>query len=69
MLVTTPPLAGFTDSHFFRTLGITGYGVSPFPISEADSRGVHGNNERLSLDALTFGVQFMYEVVNRVAAR
>jgi len=69
VLVTTPPLAGFTDSHFFRTLGITGYGVSPFPISEADSRGVHGNNERLSLDALTFGVQFMYEVVNRVAAR
>src|SRR5881409_1517198 len=69
VLVTTPPLAGFTDSHFFRTLGITSYGVSPFPISEADSRGVHGNNERLSLDALTFGVQFMYEVVNRVAAR
>src|SRR5881409_733352 len=69
VLVTTPPLAGFTDSHFFRNLGITSYGVSPYPISEADSRGVHGNNERLSLDALTFGVQFMYEVVNRVAAR
>ena len=68
-LVTTPPLAGFTDSHFFRNLGIVSYGVSPFPISEADSRGVHGNNERLSLEALTFGVQFMYEVVNRVAAR
>ena len=67
--MTTPPLAGFTDSHFFRNLGIASYGVSPFPISEADSRGVHGNNERLSLDALTFGVQFMYEIVARVAAK
>jgi len=69
VLVTTPPLAGFTDSHFFRNLGVVSYGVSPFPISEADSRGVHGNNERLSLDALTFGVHFMYEVVARVAAK
>jgi acetylornithine deacetylase/succinyl-diaminopimelate desuccinylase-like protein len=69
VLVTTPPLAGFTDSHFFRNLGIVCYGVSPFPITEADSRGVHGNNERLRLDALTFGVRFMYEVVARVAAR
>ena len=69
VLVTTPPLAGFTDSHFFRNLGIASYGVSPFPISEADSRGVHGNNERLSLDALTFGVRFLYDVIAQVAAK
>ncbi|PYO42931.1 MAG: peptidase M20 [Gemmatimonadetes bacterium] len=69
VLVTTPPLAGFTDSHFFRNLGIVCYGVSPFPVSEADSRGVHGNNERLSLDALTFGVHFMYDVIASVAAK
>ena len=69
VLVTTPPLAGFTDSHFFRNLGIVCYGVSPFPVSEADSRGVHGNNERLSLDALAFGVHFMYDVIASVAAK
>ena len=69
VLVTTPPLAGFTDSHFFRNLGIASYGVSPFPISEADSRGVHGNNERLNLDALTFGVHFLYDVIAQVAAK
>ncbi len=69
VLVTIPPLAGFTDSHFFRNLGIASYGVSPFPISEADSRGVHGNNERLSLDALTFGVHFLYDVIAQVAAK
>jgi len=29
-LVTTPMLAGFTDSHHFRRLGIASYGVGPF---------------------------------------
>jgi len=68
-LVTTPPLTGFTDSHYFRRLGIVCYGISPFPLNEAESRGVHGNDERVSLDALTFGVHFLYDVVARVAAR
>src|SRR5439155_843273 len=33
--VTTPPLTGFTDSHYFRRLGIVSYGVSPFPLNQA----------------------------------
>jgi acetylornithine deacetylase/succinyl-diaminopimelate desuccinylase-like protein len=68
-LVTTPPLTGFTDSHYFRRLGIVSYGVSPFPLNQAESRGVHGNDERVSLDDLTFGVRFMYDVVSAVVAR
>jgi len=68
-LVTTPMLAGFTDSHYFRRLGIVSYGLSPFPLTQEEARGVHGNNERVSLDALTFGVQFLFDVVVRVAAR
>jgi acetylornithine deacetylase/succinyl-diaminopimelate desuccinylase-like protein len=68
-LVVPVMLAGFTDSHFFREIGITSYGVSPFPLSEAISRGVHGNDERLPLDALRFGTRFMFEIVYRVAAR
>jgi len=68
-LVTTPPLTGFTDSHYFRRLGIVSYGLSPFPLNQVESRGVHGNDERVSLDDLTFGVHFMYDVVSRVVAR
>jgi acetylornithine deacetylase/succinyl-diaminopimelate desuccinylase-like protein len=68
-LVTTPPLTGFTDSHYFRRLGIVSYGLSPFPITPAESRGVHGNDERVSLEALTFGVRFLYDVVSRVAVK
>jgi acetylornithine deacetylase/succinyl-diaminopimelate desuccinylase-like protein len=68
-LVTTPPLTGFTDSHYFRRLGIVSYGVSPFPLSQVESRGVHGNDERVSLDDLTFGVRFLYDVVSRIVVR
>lgn len=68
-LVTTPPLTGFTDSHYFRRLGIVSYGLSPFPLTPAESRGVHGNDERVSVENLTFGVHFVYDVVSRVVAK
>jgi acetylornithine deacetylase/succinyl-diaminopimelate desuccinylase-like protein len=68
-LVTTMMLAGFTDSHYFRRMGIASYGLGPFPLTQNDSRGVHGNDERISIDALRSGVRFYYEVVSRVAAQ
>lgn len=68
-LVTTPPLSGFTDSHYFRRLGIVSYGLSPFPLNQAEARGVHGNDERVSLDDLTFGVHFVYDVVASVVSK
>jgi acetylornithine deacetylase/succinyl-diaminopimelate desuccinylase-like protein len=68
-VVTPFLLTGFTDSHHFRRLGIASYGVTPFPLTAADSRGVHGNDERLSLDALRFGLLFFSDIVVRVAGR
>jgi acetylornithine deacetylase/succinyl-diaminopimelate desuccinylase-like protein len=68
-LVTTMMLAGFTDSHYFRRMGIASYGLGPFPLTQRDSRGVHGNDERLSIEALQSGVRFYYDVVSRVAAK
>jgi acetylornithine deacetylase/succinyl-diaminopimelate desuccinylase-like protein len=35
----------------------------------SDSRGVHGNDERVSLEALRFGVHFLYDIVQPVAGR
>ncbi len=66
-LVTTPMLAGFTDSHYFRRLGIASYGIAPFPLTVSDARGVHGNDERVSLEALRFGVRFLFDIVRQVA--
>src|SRR5438034_652655 len=68
-LVATLMLPGFTDSHYFRRMGITSYGLGPFPLTQGDSRGVHGNDERVSLEALRVGVRFYYDVVSRVAAK
>lgn len=68
-LVTTMMLPGFTDSHYFRRMGIASYGLGPFPLTQSDSRGVHGNDERVSIAALRAGVRFYYDVVSRVAAQ
>lgn len=58
---------GFTDSHFFRDLGIASYGFSAFVIPAGDRRGVHGNNERIAVDTLVRGTEFMIELVDRFA--
>ncbi len=68
-LVTTLMLPGFTDSHYFRRLGIASYGLGPFPLTQGESRGVHGNDERVSVAALRVGVRFYYDVVARVGAK
>ena len=56
-------IGGFTDSHFFRAKGIVSYGFEPFAISEAEGRRIHGNDERISLNAYTDGVRLLWEVV------
>lgn len=65
-IVTTPMLAGFTDCHFFREQGIACYGVDPFKLTDAESRGVHGNDERISIENLAFGSRFIFEVLVEV---
>ncbi len=54
---------GFTDSHFFRDLGITSYGFGTFVVPAIDGRGVHGNNERISVDNMKRGSQLMIELL------
>jgi acetylornithine deacetylase/succinyl-diaminopimelate desuccinylase-like protein len=62
-------LGGFTDSHFLRDLGITAYGFVPVVIPFEDEGGLHGNNERLSVENVRRGVTMMREIVRRIAAR
>jgi acetylornithine deacetylase/succinyl-diaminopimelate desuccinylase-like protein len=66
-LITTPMLSGYTDSYYYRAIGIGAYGVSPFRLSEEDARTVHGNDERVTVENLRFGVEFFYRIVERVA--
>jgi len=66
-LITTPMLAGYTDSYYYRALGIGAYGLDPFRVTEAEDQTVHGNDERVSLAKIRFGVEFFYRIVERVA--
>jgi acetylornithine deacetylase/succinyl-diaminopimelate desuccinylase-like protein len=62
--VTTPMLTGATDRPFYRALGIVTYGFDPFKVEKADAqRGVHGNDERVSVASVGFGVHYLYDVL------
>jgi acetylornithine deacetylase/succinyl-diaminopimelate desuccinylase-like protein len=59
---------GFTDSHFFRDLGIVSYGYEATATPQADWSGVHGNNERVTEENVRRGVAMTVEIVRRFAA-
>lgn len=58
---------GFTDSHYFRDLGIDSYGFAPFLITPDEASGVHGNNERISIANLKQGVRMLVDILNNLA--
>lgn len=52
-----------SDSRYLRPLGISSYGVSPFPVDYFQSLSIHGKDERIRLDWFGQGVEFMQAVV------
>lgn len=60
---------GFTDSHFFRKMGVTSYGLGFFVVPRGDFRGVHGNDERISIEGLKQGTEAMIELLTDFAVR
>jgi acetylornithine deacetylase/succinyl-diaminopimelate desuccinylase-like protein len=66
-LVTTPMLTAATDRPTYRRLGIITYGFDPFKIEASDLQtGMHGNNERLSIQNVGFGLKYTYDVLKYV---
>jgi acetylornithine deacetylase/succinyl-diaminopimelate desuccinylase-like protein len=61
-------MVAFTDNWVFRTLGIHGYGWSPFVLDEDGFRRIHGNDERISLENVREGVRAYTEMLLAVAA-
>lgn len=67
-VVTVPYLStGATESAYLRAHGIQCYGLLPFPLTPADEARMHGHDERVSIDALRFGVQVVYGTVRGMA--
>jgi len=59
-------IAGFTDAHYFRDLGLTSYGFVPRWLPPSETRGIHGPNERISLDNLERGVHAMVRILEEL---
>ncbi|HYO18493.1 MAG TPA: M20/M25/M40 family metallo-hydrolase [Dermatophilaceae bacterium] len=74
--VQTYPEAVFTPALFeagtslgpWRDKGIPGYGVYPYVIDNDQLIAMHGNDERIRVDALRQGTEFMYRVFSRFRA-
>lgn len=62
--ISTQVGAGATDRPYYAVLGITCYGIDPYLVPIAEQRtGVHGNDERISVANLGFGVRFYTELL------
>lgn len=60
--------SGFTDSRIYRVRGVPSYGFVPCLVNPGELSGVHGHNERISIENLRLGMQVLYEVVRRLCA-
>jgi acetylornithine deacetylase/succinyl-diaminopimelate desuccinylase-like protein len=58
--------SGFTDSHFTRDLGIASYGFDPAVIPEIEFTRIHGNDERVSVEAFKQGVSDQLAIIGVV---
>ena len=60
-------LPGSTDGRFFARLGIQSYGFLPMrlPPDFAFSEMIHGLNERVPVEALSFGSEALYQLLQR----
>jgi len=59
-------LSGATDSRLLRENGIIAYDFCPFRITEKEMMIIHGNNERIAIENLRFGMKMMVEILKEV---
>jgi acetylornithine deacetylase/succinyl-diaminopimelate desuccinylase-like protein len=68
--VATPISAGASDRPYWTAAGPICYGIDPWLVELEESRhSVHGNNERLSLENIEFGLRLYVETVMEMAGR
>ena len=58
-----------TDAVAWRSRGVPVYGVYPYPISSDDLSRMHGNDERVPVDSLEQGTNYIYQTLLEVAAK
>ncbi len=66
-VVVPRAIAGFTDAHYFRALGITSYGFVPRWLPPRESLGIHGPNERVSIKNLERGTHALVAILEELS--
>ena len=65
--VTTPMYTAATDRPTYQRAGIIAYGIDPFQVPSADlQKGMHGNDERLAVANIGWGVHFVYDILRHL---
>lgn len=62
-------LVASTDATAWRQRGVPVYGIGPFPSDRDTTSRVHGDDERVKIDALRTGSDFVYRIVREVSRR
>ena len=60
---------GGTDGAVLRAAGIPTYGILPMPLTADDEMRMHGDNERVPVEALGWAAEYLYRVLLSVSAR
>jgi acetylornithine deacetylase/succinyl-diaminopimelate desuccinylase-like protein len=62
--IATPVSAGASDRPYWAAAGLICYGIDPWLVELEESRySVHGNDERLSLENIEFGLRLYVETI------
>ena len=68
--VATPVSAGASDRPYWAAAGPIPYGIDPYLVELSESRySVHGNNEKISMENIEFGLRYYVEVILEIARR
>jgi len=59
---------GFTDSVFLRKKGVHAYGLAPYMMPATELLGMHGDNERISLENVNLGLRILWGAVLELVA-
>lgn len=64
VFVTTPMYTAATDRPTYQRAGIIAYGIDPFKVPSREMQtGMHGNDERLTVSNIGWGVHFVYDIL------
>ena len=65
--IATPVSAGASDRPYYASAGLICYGLDPWLVELKESRlSVHGNDERLSLDNIEFGLKLYAGIIQEM---